>query len=126
MCINVWRAISAPPQDFPLAVCDARSLATTRPLTTYLITTDRIPDDMSKRAELLDGPVASEASLFPYNEDQRWWYFSDMTADEMLALVLYDSDKGDSGRVPHTAFANDREDAISRESVEMRCVLYFH
>jgi hypothetical protein len=72
-----------------------------------------------------DGPVVSEADLFPYSEDQRWYYFSDMKKEEILAFTLYDSEKHEKGRCPHTAFNADRKDAFPRESVEIRSVVYY-
>ena len=90
-----------------------------------MIVVDKIPD-MSNHDVLPDGPIASEADLFTYNENQQWYYFSDMHKGEILAFKLYDSEKDTKGgRCPHTAFLDDRKDAIPRESVEIRNVVYF-
>ena len=123
-CINLWRAISPAPQDYPLAVCDGRSLTTTASTANQMILVDKIPD-FSKPEEMPDGPVVSEADLFPYSEDQRWYYFSDMKKDEILVFTLYDSEKHEKGRCPHTAFNAARKDAYPRESVEIRSVVYY-
>lgn len=125
VCINLWRAISTPPQDYPLAVCDARSLTSTTATANQMVGIDKIPD-MTNRDALPDGPVVSEADLFTYDENQQWYYFSDMHEGEILAFKLYDSQKDTKGgRCPHTAFLDDREGTISRESVEIRSVVYF-
>jgi hypothetical protein len=62
-----------------------------------------------------------------HEPEHQWLYFSDMTVDEVLVSKLYDSDckKGSkSWRVSHTAFLNDEEGAIPRESVELRTICY--
>jgi hypothetical protein len=49
-----------------------------------------------------------------------------MTKDEIMAFTLYDSEKGEKGRCPHTAFFDStRKDANPRESVEIRSVVYY-
>jgi hypothetical protein len=123
-CINLWRAISPAPQDYPLAVCHGYSLTTTCSTANQMILVDKIPD-FSKPEEMPDGPVVSEADLFPYSEDQRWYYFSDMKKEEILVFTLYDSLKKEKGRCPHTAFNAAMEGAYPRESVEIRSVVYY-
>jgi hypothetical protein len=126
LCINLWRAISKPPQDYPLAVCDARSLTSTGAVPNMMIGVDKMPEDFSKRDELPDGPILSEADLFPYDENQQWYYFSDMKEDEIMAFKLFDSQQGsEGGRCPHCSFLDKRENTIPRESVEIRSVVYF-
>lgn len=125
ICVNLWRAISPPPQDYPLAVCDARTVTSTSATANYMIGIDKIPD-MSNRDALPDGPIVSEADLFAYDEKQQWYYFSDMHQEEILAFKLYDSEKDTTGgRCPHTAFLDDRDGTNPRESVEIRSVVYF-
>src|SRR5215831_7236058 len=70
---NVWRVLTSPPQDVPLAVCDARSVQASD-----LMPADAIFDR--------DGAVAFsfEAWLLRHNPEQRWAYFPDMTPDEVL------------------------------------------
>jgi hypothetical protein len=89
-----------------------------------MIGVDKIPD-LTKRDLLPESPVASEADLFTYSEEQRWYYFSDMTEKEILVFKLFDSEHYEGRRCPHCAFANKREDAKPRESVEIRSVVYF-
>ena len=90
-----------------------------------MISCDKVPD-LTKPETLPDGPIVSEADLFPYSEDQKWYFFSDMTKDEIMAFTLYDSAKGEKERCPHTAFFDSTtKDAKPRESVEIRSVVYF-
>ena len=124
VCINLWRAISTPPQDWPLAVCDAQSVDPKEGTPNLMIRCDKLPDLDSL------GPIENEealpaAFLFEYSEDHRWYYYSDMKEDELLVFKLFDSENP-SGRCPHAAFFDGtRKDANPRESVEIRTVAYF-
>jgi len=123
-CINLWRTFSPGPQDYPLAVCDGRTLEGAFVTANAMISCDVVPD--LEELELApQGPIVSEADLFGYDERQQWYYFSNMTKDEVLVFTLYDSDKNLNGRCPHTAFLNDVKDAKPRESVEIRSVVYY-
>lgn len=114
---NVWRVFSDPPQDFPLAVCDARTVSTA--------------DEEQAEAILdlpgSDEPFRSMTTVYRPNPDNRWTYFSNMTVDEALVFKAWDSDPARPQRVPHSAFANPLvgPDAPSRSSVESRVLAYF-
>ena len=114
---NVWRVFSSPPQDFPLAVCDAR--------TTFAA-------DEEEALAILDiagvaNPMQSMTMVYHPNPANRWTYFSNMTIDEALVFKAWDSDKSRPQRVPHSSFANPLagKDAPSRSSVECRVLAYF-
>jgi hypothetical protein len=47
-----------------------------------------------------------EATLYRYDAEQRWYYFPDMTADEVIVFKDFDSDARYPCRVPHTAFTD--------------------
>ncbi|WP_375399047.1 CmcJ/NvfI family oxidoreductase [uncultured Sphingomonas sp.] len=114
---NVWRVFSDPPQDFPLAVCDARTAS---------------PADEASAEAILDLPGSDEpfrsmTTVYRPNGANRWTYFSNMTVDEALVFKAWDSDKSRSQRVPHSSFANPLTgpDAPSRSSIESRVLAYF-
>ena len=113
---NVWRVLTLPPQDVPLAVCDARSLAAED-----FIAADAIFDR--------DGAVAFsfEALLLRYNQNQRWAHFSNMRPDEVLVFKTNDTDPGAAHCVPHGAFDNPdcSADVPPRVSIEMRGTAYW-
>jgi hypothetical protein len=112
---NVWRAITAPPQDVPLAVCDARSVA---------------PADLLVADAVFDPPGAPEWSfdswLVAHNPAHRWVWFPDMTRDEVL--IFRTSDLAHGLPVPHVAFDDPLAgpDAPPRASIEMRAVAYWY
>ena len=113
---NLWRPLSDPPQDAPLAVCDAR---TVRPQ-------DRVWSDC-----IIDPPGAPELrfenSVFNYSPDHRWCYFRDMTRDEVLVFKGYDSDPARATGVPHAAFDDPScpPDAPPRASIDVRAFAFF-
>jgi hypothetical protein len=123
---SFWRAFSPPPQDYPLALCDGNSVGDEEGVPNTLFIVDQIPE----REEMLK-PVPDEkqrvaAAIFHHNPAHRWWYFSNMTRDEVLLIVFHDSRRVRPWRVPHTAFRDtSRPDANPRESIEFRTVAYF-
>jgi hypothetical protein len=123
---SFWRAFSPPPQDYPLALCDGNSVGDEEGVPNTLFIVDRIPDleEMLKPVPDEDKKIA--AAIFHYNRDHRWWYFSNMSREEVLLLVFHDSRRQRPWRVPHTAFHDrSRPDARPRESIEFRSIAYF-
>ncbi len=112
---NMWRAVSPPPQDIPLAVCDARSITLADEITVKAISSER------------SGVVVHDTTGYRFNPSHRWHYFSDMTRDEVLVFKAYDTDTSRSVRVPHTAFSDPTCPAgvPTRASVEARALALF-
>ncbi|KUJ11262.1 uncharacterized protein LY89DRAFT_723086 [Mollisia scopiformis] len=123
--VNVWRAITPPPQDWPLAVVDARSVAPDEGTPYPMIIVDKIPEKLP----IVPQPAYTiEGANFSFKPEHRWYYFRDMKIDEVLVFKLYDSNRhqgSKSWRCPHTAFFNPTEGTIPRESVEVRTICYF-
>ncbi len=113
---NVWRVLSAPPQDVPLAVCDARSWAAED-----MILADAIFDEPDKPEWSFEGLVVA------HNPAHRWIWFPDMTPDEAIIFKTHDSDSTAPHCVPHVAFDNPAcpSDAPPRQSMEMRAIAYW-
>lgn len=109
--INTWRPITQPPHDYPLAVCDARTIAQNDPIPVVARTVTRTA-----------GAFDFETNGYIHNPDHRWCYYSDMTPDEVLMFKTHDSDPGRAHQVAHTAFLSPLcpADAPTRGSVEMR------
>jgi len=110
---NVWRAISAPPQDVPLAVCDARSI-TARDL----ILADAVFDSPGQPEWSFEGIVVA------HHPAHRWHWFPDMTLGEALVFKTHDSDPARAHCVPHVAFDNPLcgPQTAPRASIEMRAI----
>jgi hypothetical protein len=87
--INVWRPLFGPVLDTPLAVCDARSIEPTDLVKIDLIYPDRVGENYN----------------FAYRDRHRWYYFSQMRADEVLLLKCMDTPADGRARfTAHTAF----------------------
>ncbi|MGK5110869.1 MULTISPECIES: CmcJ/NvfI family oxidoreductase [unclassified Geodermatophilus] len=121
---STWRVFSPPPQDWPLALCDFRSVAPGDGLPNTLYFVDRVPDDPF-------GPVdgltrVTSGSEFHHDPAHEWWYFPDMTRDEVLFFVFHDSDHERAWRVPHSAFRDPTAQAtVPRHSIEVRTFAFF-
>jgi hypothetical protein len=110
---NVWRAISDPPQDVPLAVCDARTVAATD-----LIEADAVFDAPGRPEWSFEGLVVA------HNPGHRWHWFPNMSRDEALVFTTHDSASGQTHVVPHVAFDEPScgPHVAPRVSIEMRAV----
>ena len=115
---TLWRVLSAPPQDVPLAVCDARSLA---------------PEDLVEADAVFDAPGGApewsfEGLLLRHSPRHRWCYFSNMTRDEALIFKTNDSDPAEPHHIPHSAFDDPSSptDVSPRVSVEARAIAYWY
>jgi hypothetical protein len=113
---NVWRVISEPPQDVPLALLDLRTLSAE----------DLVPADA-----VFDAPDRPEFSfegyVVKYNPRHRWCYFSDMTRDEVLIFRNFNSDPARPTPLPHVAFDDLRvgPSVAPRASIETRAFAFF-
>lgn len=113
---NLWRCLTEPPQDAPLAVCDARSIAPRDEVTITAIT------------EVLGvGEVRHDTTSYTYNPAHRWHYFPDMTPGEVLVFKTHDTDPAQPKRVAHTAFENPDcpPGTHPRASAEVRLLALF-
>lgn len=126
IAFSLWRALSPPPQDMPLALCDGGSVRDDEGTHNTKIDVDEIP-----AGEALFAPIEGEenmtaATIFHHSAAHRWWYFPDMTPDEVILIKLYDSDHSTAWRCPHTAFRDtSRPEAHERHSMEFRGIAYF-
>ncbi|TVY88155.1 hypothetical protein LAWI1_G003541 [Lachnellula willkommii] len=92
LCVNVWRALSPGPQDWPLAMCDPRSVHADDSRAMPRVRVEVLPEPDKVPSEEPD-PDTPAAQMFYYRPEHSWWYFSDMKADEALVFKLYDSDE---------------------------------
>lgn len=146
--INVWRPIENPATDFPLAVIDWR---TTHPADfvpvdlLYPQRADSVMDDDDRGKEVRPDEsawystkgyeVRGETMAVAPNPRHKFYYQKDMTPDEVLLLKCYDSfgegqplgKQGVAVRTPHTAFIDPStpQDAPGRQSIEVRCLVFY-
>ncbi len=126
MAVNIWRALTPPPQDRPLAVCDARSVMTQSGTLNGLMRVDSMPSPDEILTQQPDLEPSRNGFLFHFDPAHRWYYYPDMTADEVLLFKLYDSTETGPWRCPHVSFADPTvTGAQPRESYEIRSFVYF-
>lgn len=128
--INVWRPLIEPVRNFPLALCDYRSVD----LATDLVRTElKFPDWLKDR----------ENYSLKANPNHRWYYWSLLSPDEALIFKCYDSasrglalvSEGTehdglldvAGLCPHSAFFDENGPSSGRlrTSLEMRALLFY-
>ena len=123
---SYWRTFSAPPQDVPLALCDGRTSFGGEEKSNTLFIVDAFPEG----EELVKAVPGEEemiaATIFSQHPGHRWWYFSNMQADDVLLFKFHDSDHSVTWRCPHSAFIDSSfADAQVRESIECRSVAFW-
>jgi len=123
---SLWRALSPPPQDMPLALCEGRSVRDDEGTRNTKVDVAEIPSGDALYAPIEGEDNMPAATIFYHSPQHRWWYFPDMEPDEVIFIKLYDSDHTKAWRCPHTAFRDHtRPDARPRRSMEFRAMAYF-
>ncbi|KAL0566805.1 hypothetical protein V5O48_015201 [Marasmius crinis-equi] len=112
--INLWRPISHPAFDWPLGLCDFRSVDREKDFVPLdLIWPDRTGQTLGVR----------------YNPEHKWKYLKGMTPNECILIKCYDSIEDGSVAVftPHTAFEDPTTPAGTpfRESIELRALVFY-
>ena len=122
---STWRVFSEPPQDWPLAMVDFRTVGDGEGRNNALYFVDELPEDPLTAP--VDGlNLVTSGSEITYRPEHEWWYFSDMTRDEALFFVFHDSDHDRAWRCIHSAFRDPTvETDIPRFSIEFRTFAYF-
>ncbi len=111
---QAWRALSDPPQDYPLAVCDARTVSIA----------DIVPIDYHLSTD--EGDVTYRSQGSHYSDHHEWWYFPDLTIDEMIVFVGSDSTRPYEPNTLHVAFEDTTvHDPVPRSSLETRYFALF-
>lgn len=144
--INVWRPISHAASDFPLAVVDWRSTKPEDFVKVDLLYPKRSENDdgddrgketvpTSKDNHSTDGyEVKGETYGVAPSDHHKFFYMKDMTPEEAMFIKCFDSrsesvggTKGLAGMTPHTAFVdpNSPADAPGRQSIEVRCLVFY-
>ncbi|GHH81068.1 methyltransferase [Streptomyces sulfonofaciens] len=137
--VNVWRPLLEPVRNFPLAVCDYRSMD---------LSADLVPTRLRFPAWLKD----RENFSVRHNPAHRWHYWEALSPDEVIVFKCYDSasrglalascgtggtggtggTEGNdlldvAGLCPHTAFLDEKGPTTGhlRTSLEMRALIFY-
>ncbi|MGF7169411.1 hypothetical protein FHS91_001070 [Sphingobium xanthum] len=112
---QTWRTVSDPPQDNLLTLCD-RSSVKDADVAFY----DAVIGEKGSVLEVI------EARSCRYRPEHRWWYASDMGAEDVLVFIGYDSAEPDAVQPFHTAFdVPGQGDAAPRASLEARFFAFY-
>lgn len=118
MILNIWRPTQPGPlRRNPLAVCDRRT-----------ISRDDLHSTVLSDYGTQENPIAGGFAIFTaeFRERHQWHYFSDLTWDEAMVFVTFDSHPPGGVFVPtmHTAVSlPGQEREPPRESCEIRCMV---
>jgi hypothetical protein len=112
--INLWRPISHAALDWPLTLCDFRSVDMEK---------DLVP------VKLVFADREGETFGVKYNAEQKWKYMRGMEPDQYVLIKCFDSVQDGSVAIltPHTGFQdpNSPEGAPLRESIEIRALVFY-
>ena len=111
--INVWRPLRQPVETAPLTICEYDAIDNKD-----LVVSERHYPD--KRV----GKIYN----LKYNPQQKWYFFPQMTCNEIILLKCYDSLTDGTARwTAHGSFQdpNSQPDATPRESIEIRSMIFF-
>ncbi|TFK68057.1 hypothetical protein BDN72DRAFT_842263 [Pluteus cervinus] len=112
--INLWRPIKHPAFDWPLAVCDYRSV---KPQQDLFPLTIIYPDS------------EGQSMGVQYNPNQKWKYFYGLTPDEYILIKCFDTVQDGSVAVytPHAGFEDPAtpDGSPLRESIEVRALVFY-
>ncbi|KAJ4382235.1 hypothetical protein N0V86_002568 [Didymella sp. IMI 355093] len=109
--INVWKPINRIVKERPLAMCDAQSCEDSDFFKLHLRYRDR----------------NGENYVMKPSPKHKWYYFPNMTPEQVILLKTYDSSPNVARFVGHTAFHDPTSplDAPLRESVEIRTICFY-
>lgn len=112
LAINVWKSLQGSGNDWPLALCDWRTIDRS---------TEGIPVDMVYHNRF------TENEGVYYSPRHDWYYFKDLGEDEVIIFQQTDSSIQDGGGVAHVSFHNPRADknAAPRASIELRAFAFY-
>lgn len=131
--VNVWRPIQNTVYDYPLGVCEFGTID--------------VVNDLRPTTLLYPPPIPNgETYSVTHSDNHRWWYWSEMTPNDVLFLKCYDSasraltnvkesaaevDEKElrdvAGLTPHTAFFDEEgaKKGIKRQSIEVRALVFY-
>jgi hypothetical protein len=112
---QTWRTLTDPPQDNLLTLCDRLSVPQSD-----VVFYDAIIGEKGTALESI------EARSCRYGEGHRWWYASNMGAEDLLIFIGYDSADPEAVQPFHTGFdLPGCESATPRGSLEARIFAFY-
>lgn len=121
--LGFWKPInmSNPVYDFPLTMIDASTLDVEKNVGRFISEMSHINGK---------GKLETFRNLggnFTYHPDQKWYYYPNMTTEEMLVFTHLGPDCSYAnvhGSFTHPSAPKDKSSYVSRRSIETRCIMY--
>ncbi len=116
--LNFWRGLSPVVDDYPLAICDARSVKEKDLFETVVYGYGA--------SNYSWHDIGIETFSVKFSDLQRWFYYPLMRPDEVLVFKAYDSAGVIGNTCPHCAFSKPSADPDSpaRRSIELRVLCF--
>lgn len=109
--INIWKPLSGPCRDFPMAYCDPRSVEKQRDL--YIV------DEVFTN-------VANEVFQVHHNANHKWYWVPDQLSSEITIFQAFDSKHEQNLAVPHCSFdLGAAGSGPPRQSIEVRAFVFY-
>ncbi|KAI0469331.1 hypothetical protein F4859DRAFT_140936 [Xylaria cf. heliscus] len=108
--INVWRVTQGPNEDWPLALCDFRTIR---------------QEDVETSDVIHRGSVGESARLY-FHGAQRWYFLANQDVNEVVVFRNADTSQNALPVAFHTAFKNPyAPSGRGRESIEIRLACFY-
>jgi hypothetical protein len=120
--INLWRPLNTVTRD-NLAVCDARTAEEKDFVAFYANLSPELRN--AKNGYNFAAGARSEAWEVKANDKHKWYYAANMKPDEALLIKQFDSSNEAAKRTPHCAFSAKEDYGPTRQSVEVRCLVFW-
>lgn len=118
LTLQLWRNTGPVQMDYPLAVCDCRTVGREELIPVTVESYGGVPTEFDAF-----GLMYSEAAT-----NHHWYTFPNMEVDEVLLFRAFDSERVAQSKpfwTPHTAFKDPHSDGTPRSSVEKRAICLF-
>jgi len=119
--VNAWRSMTGTIEEWPIAVCDARTVNENLLVDTYR----HAPHRAEPSFEYARSSSTRHAA---FDSSHRWYYYPEMKRDEVLLFKNYDTLKDGTARFAlHSAFEDPStpQNPRPRESIETRAFVFF-
>ena len=122
--INLWRPLNTVTRD-NLAVCDARTVDEDDLVALYA----DLPASLTNAKTGYSFVAGSRSGAWEVKANpgsHKWYYAANMEPNEALLIKQFDSRiDGVARRTPHTAFSAEEDYGPTRQSIEVRCLVFW-
>ena len=124
--INLWRPLNIVTRD-NLACCDARTVDEDDLVALYA----ELSPELQKAKSGYNFAAGTKSGAWEVKAGpeggHQWYYAANLRPDEGLLIKQFDSrtDAGIARRTPHCAFGSEKDYGDTRQSIEVRCLVFW-